>query len=109
MIMGDDHNFDLPGVPIVFSGRPLLRPTTIEDDAWIGARAIVLAGVTIGRGAIVAAGSVVTRDVAPYAVVGGAPARKLRDRFENEDDRAAHDAMLDGPTTTGSFTARKWR
>jgi acetyltransferase-like isoleucine patch superfamily enzyme len=53
--------------------------TTVQDRAWIGARAIILAGVTIGEGAIVGAGSVVTRDVAPWTIVGGNPARLIRE------------------------------
>lgn len=54
-------------------------PIRIEDDAWIGCRAIVLGGVTIGRGAVVAAGAVVTKDVPPNAVVAGNPARVVRE------------------------------
>ncbi|MBC7806698.1 MAG: acyltransferase [Akkermansiaceae bacterium] len=54
------------------------RPVIIEDGVWLGARVTVLKGVTIGQGATVAAGAVVTRDVAPNAVVGGIPARPLR-------------------------------
>lgn len=53
---------------------------TIEDHAWIGARAILLPGVTIGEGAVVAAGAVVARDVEPYSVVGGVPAKKIGER-----------------------------
>ena len=56
-------------------------PTVIGDGAWIGMRAMIMPGVTIGEGAIVAANSVVTRDVAPYAVVGGNPAKPIRTRF----------------------------
>ena len=56
--------------------------TVIGHDVWIGARALVLKGVTIGHGAIVAGGSVVTRDVPPYAIVGGVPAKVLRMRFD---------------------------
>lgn len=56
----------------------------IGNDVWIGARAIVLGGVSIGDGAIVAAGAVVTKDVPPYAIVGGVPARLLRYRFSEE-------------------------
>ena len=55
-------------------------PVAIEDDADIGVGAIVLPGVRIGRGAQIGAGSVVTSDVEPYAVVAGVPARKLRER-----------------------------
>lgn len=55
-------------------------PVTIEDDVWIGFRAIILAGVTIGRGSIIASNAVVTKDVAPYSIVGGVPARLISKR-----------------------------
>lgn len=58
---------------------PSAKPVTVEDDVLIGANAVVLEGVTIGKGAIVAAGAVVIDDVPPYTVVGGTPARKLKD------------------------------
>ncbi|WP_457095916.1 CatB-related O-acetyltransferase [Lysobacter sp. P5_B9] len=57
------------------------RPVKIGNDVWIGARAIVMGGVAIGHGAVVAANSVVTKDVPPYAIVGGVPARVIRYRF----------------------------
>jgi acetyltransferase-like isoleucine patch superfamily enzyme len=60
-------------------------PIHVEDDAWIGAGAIVFPGVTIGRGAIVGAGAVVTKDVPPHAIVAGVPARLIR-RLAVEDD-----------------------
>lgn len=56
------------------------REVVIEDDVWIGCRAIILKGIRVGRGAIVAAGSIVTKDVPPYSVVGGVPARILFER-----------------------------
>jgi acetyltransferase-like isoleucine patch superfamily enzyme len=57
------------------------RRVNIGHDVWIGARAIVLRGVSIGTGAIVGAGAVVTRDVQPYEIVGGVPAKRIRWRF----------------------------
>ncbi|HKR66890.1 MAG TPA: acyltransferase [Thermoanaerobaculia bacterium] len=54
-------------------------PIRIEDDVWIGCHAIVMSGVTIGRGAVIAAGAVVTKDVPPNMLVGGNPARVLRE------------------------------
>lgn len=51
------------------------KPVFIEDDVWIGCRAIILKGVTIGKGAIIAAGSVITKNIPPYTVWGGAPAK----------------------------------
>jgi tetrahydrodipicolinate N-acetyltransferase len=58
---------------------PSAKPVIVEDDVLIGANCVVLEGVTIGKGAIVAAGAVVIDDVPPYTVVGGTPARKLKD------------------------------
>jgi maltose O-acetyltransferase len=60
------------------AGLDTRRPVTIGDGVWIGARSVVLPGVTVGAGAIVAAGSVVTRDVPPDTLVAGVPARVLR-------------------------------
>ena len=59
--------------------RPESRPIVLEENVWLGARVIVMNGVTIGRDSVVGAGSVVTRDVAPRTVVAGVPARKIRD------------------------------
>jgi acetyltransferase-like isoleucine patch superfamily enzyme len=56
------------------------EPVTICDYVWLGPRCIILPGVTVGEGAVVAAGAVVTKDVEPYTVVGGVPARKIADR-----------------------------
>jgi acetyltransferase-like isoleucine patch superfamily enzyme len=54
-----------------------IAPVVIGDDAWLGVRSVILAGVTIGNGAIVGAGAVVTKDVEPYAIVAGVPARVI--------------------------------
>ena len=58
----------------------LCKPVVIEDHVWIGARAIILPGVTIGEGAVIGAGSVVTRNVPPYTIAVGSPARVVKDR-----------------------------
>lgn len=63
--------------PYQRSVRPKPAPVVIEDDVWIGAKASVLKGVCIGRGAIVGVGAVVTRDVEPFAIVAGVPARPV--------------------------------
>jgi len=62
-------------------GYPYKGDTVIGNDVWIGYRACILAGVNIGHGAIIAAHSVVTKDVAPYSIVGGNPIQELRKRF----------------------------
>jgi acetyltransferase-like isoleucine patch superfamily enzyme len=102
LIVGRDHNVDTPGVPIIFSGRPPHMETIINDDVWIGARATVIAGITIGRGAIVGASALVTKDVPPYAIVVGVPARIMRFRFD-DNEQHIHDAMLQGPRFLGKF------
>ncbi len=70
-------------------------PVLIEDDVWLGANAMVLPGVRIGRGAVVAGGAVVTTSVPPYAIVAGVPARVMRLRFPEE--KAARLATIDWP------------
>ena len=96
MILGGDHNYKVAGLPTVFAGRDETRPTNIGDDVWVGAGSIIMAGVTIGDGAIIAAGSVVTKDVAPYCIYGGTPAKKIKDRF-TEEEKQKHIAMLKNP------------
>lgn len=62
----------------------MLGDIVIGNDVWIGYEAVILAGVTIGDGAIIGTRALVTRDVAPYTIVGGVPARELRLRFPEE-------------------------
>jgi acetyltransferase-like isoleucine patch superfamily enzyme len=66
------------------SRENLFRYTTIGNDVWTGLNVIILGGITIGDGAIIAAGSVVTKDVLPYAIVGGSPAKIIRFRFSED-------------------------
>ena len=56
----------------------------VEDDVWIGCNCTILSGVRIGRGAVIAAGAVVTKDVAPYSIVGGNPAKHIKYRFSSD-------------------------
>lgn len=104
-IVGADHNSNLPGTPMIFSGRPDLKATEIEADAWVGYGAVIMAGVRIGRGSIVAAQSVVTKDIPPYEIHGGIPARKIADRFKSAEDIAKHDQMLKLKPFRGEYTA----
>lgn len=80
-IVGGDHAINPPEVLMIDGGREHWHPTRIGCNVWIGHGSIVLNGITIGDGAIVAAGSVVVRDVPPYAIVGGNPARLIRSRL----------------------------
>jgi acetyltransferase-like isoleucine patch superfamily enzyme len=76
------HGYDRVDVPMV--DQPTTsRQIVIEDDVWIGANAVIIGGVTVGTGTIVGAGAVVTKDVPPFSVVGGTPARVIRDRRED--------------------------
>ncbi|MEZ0612264.1 DapH/DapD/GlmU-related protein [Fibrella sp. WM1] len=77
VMSGLNHDYEAILTPI--RHQPVtIKPIVIDDDCWIGANATILAGVTIGQHSVVAAGSVVTRHVPPYSVVGGNPARVLK-------------------------------
>lgn len=95
-ILGGNHNTGEVGRFMfdVQEKRPGDDPgVIIEDDVWIGASAIILPGVTIGRGSIIGAGSVVTRHVPPYSVVAGSPARVIRMRWDVETIRRHEEAL----------------
>lgn len=102
-IIGSDHNYKKPGVPIIFSGREDLKPTIIGKDVWIGAFSIIKAGTNIGDGTIVAAGSVVTKDLEPYSIYGGIPAIKIKNRFESNNDIYIHNQMLNQNCINNKF------
>lgn len=79
VIVGANHNFKDPTMVIKAQGSEMLG-IKIEDDVWIGANVTVLDGITIGKGAVVAAGAVVNKQVLPYTIVGGIPAKRLGNR-----------------------------
>ena len=79
VILTADHDMDSPDM----MGRR--KRVTIEDYVWVGTRAMILPGVTVGKGAVIAAGSVVTKDVSPYNVVAGVPAKVIKNRLQKDD------------------------
>ena len=82
LILGENHRFDDLDRPMRLQGYTIAPPVRIEDDVWIGARVTILPGLTIGKGAIIGAGAVVTKDVPPYAICAGNPARVIRFRYD---------------------------
>lgn len=94
-----DHHFQKVGVPIRlaprirdahYSWKGLDQITIIADDVWVGYGAIIMSGVKLSKGCIIAAGSVVTKDTEPYFIYAGNPARKVRSRFESEEQLEEH-------------------
>ncbi len=80
VILSRNHNYDRVDIPMKFQGSGDEQPVVIEDDVWIGTRVIILPGVHIGRGCIIGAGSVVTKDIPSYSIAAGNPARVIRMR-----------------------------
>lgn len=78
-----NHNFARTDVPIMCQGHEPGQ-IVVNDDVWIGANCVITPDVTIGRGAVVGAGAVVTRNVAPFSVVGGVPAREIGRRGDSQ-------------------------
>ena len=80
MVYTKNHETSSTDIPMIEQGETKPKKVIIEDDVWIGARSIILPGVRVHKGAIIAAGSVVTKDVEPYSVIAGVPAKKIRCR-----------------------------
>ncbi|WP_220699649.1 DapH/DapD/GlmU-related protein [Sphingobacterium siyangense] len=102
-IIGGDHRYDKSGVPMIFSGRGELKPTEIGKDVWVGAYSKIMAGVKIGDGAIIALGSIVTKDVESFAIYAGVPAVKIKDRFKSKEEIESHKLMLSQPYSSERF------
>lgn len=90
----NEHCFDDPKSTIWEAHRGSDYPTEIGSDVWIGYGAIIMGGIKIGDGAIVAAGSVVTKDVPARTMVGGNPATIIKRRFRSEEDNQIHEKFL---------------
>ena len=81
-IFAENHNFE--DVELTLKEQGVKRaPVIIEDDCWIASHSVILAGVTIGRGSVVAAGSVVTKSMPPYSIIAGVPARVIKSRAQD--------------------------
>ena len=98
-----DHNYQQIGTPMRlasqirdkdYNWKGMTELTHIGSDVWIGYGSIIMSGVRIGDGTIIAAGSVVTHDTKPYSIVAGVPARTIKDRFESEEDKLEHIQLL---------------
>lgn len=98
-----DHNYQQIGMPIRvascirekgYDWKGLNEMTIIGNDVWVGFGAIIMSGVNIADGTIIAAGSVVTHDTEPYMIYAGVPARKIKCRFECNEDLQMHVKML---------------
>jgi maltose O-acetyltransferase len=79
-ILSISHNHENIDIPIVEQGDTLPNPPIIKDGVWLGRNVVVMPGIVIGEGAIVGSGAVVTKNVAPFTVVGGVPAKLIKNR-----------------------------
>jgi len=81
-IFSENHGFSNLEVPMI-SQPTVRREVIIEDDVWLGTRSIILSGIRIGKGSIIAAGALVNRDIPPYSVVAGVPGKIIKSRLTN--------------------------
>jgi len=80
VIASGNHNYKQTNKPMRFADNITKGPITIEDDVWIGVNCTITDGVTIGKGAVVGANSLVNKNIAPYDIVGGVPIKKISNR-----------------------------
>lgn len=92
----NDHTYTTSGVTMWDSERGQDELVIVGNDVWIGTNAIILAGVSIGDGVIIAAGSVVNKDIGSCEIWGGIPAKKIKDRFTNNSEKEQHLKFLNG-------------
>ncbi|UKJ07069.1 acyltransferase [Solitalea lacus] len=79
-IYSNTHKFDRTDIPMALQGKTIEIPCEIEDDVWIGRNVVIMPGLKIGKGSIIGAGAFVAKDVEPYSIVGGVPAKLIRKR-----------------------------
>ena len=79
-ILNSTHNYQNIDLPLIMQGEEKNLNPVIEDDVWIGRNAVIMPSIKIGQGSIVGAGAVVTKDVEPYSIVGGVPAKFIKKR-----------------------------
>lgn len=82
IINPNNHKIDALDIPMNQQGFEPVKPVVIDDDVWIGSRVIILSGVHVHKGSVIAAGAVVTHDVPRFSIVGGIPAKVIRYRNE---------------------------
>jgi chloramphenicol O-acetyltransferase type B len=97
-----DHNYQQIGVPVRkasqirdknYNWKGLNMKIIIGNDVWVGYGVIILSGVKVGNGSIIAAGAIVTKDVEEYSIYAGSPARKVAERFDTPEEKTRHIAL----------------
>ena len=81
-IFSENHGFADLDIPMI--SQPTVRgEVIIEDDVWLGTRSVILSGIRIGKGSIIAAGALINRDIPPYSIVAGVPGKVIKSRLAN--------------------------